>query len=233
MLIGTVVLAVSAWLGFLVWQAAPTLSMEWTGRSLTTITVGLPVGVFLAGFLIIHKLLRMVANPFGPPAAAKPASRFTLARLVWGLALALVPASLLCLIGATIVHHTGSVAEIRAYAEKPAGGSGSAPAHYLQELKTSLEAALPATLLRFLDPLGDPARVALAKAIADQSAEPLEPVIDPATGKPIPRAIVIEAPELTQLARNGKYGDLLRHPILTKVLGADRRTDAKPVRPAP
>jgi hypothetical protein len=233
MLIGTVVLAVSAWLGFLVWQTAPTLSMEWTGRSLTTITVGLPVGVFLAGFLIIHKVLRMVANPFGTPPPAKPAARFTLARLAWGLVLSLVPAGLLCLIGATIIHHTGSVAEIRAYAEKPVGGTGSTPVHYLQELKTSLEAALPATLLRFLDPLADPARVALAKAIAGQSAGTFEPVIDPATGKPIPRAIVIEAPELTQLARNGKYGDLLRHPVLTKVLGAERRVDATTGRPNP
>ena len=39
---------------------------------------------------------------------------------------------------------------------------------------------------------------------------------DPATGKPIPRAIVVDDPELTGLARKGRYGDLLRHPVLTK-----------------
>jgi len=231
MLIGTLVLALSAWLGFLVWQSAPTLSMEWTGRSLTTITLGLPLVVFLTGFFIIRKVFKVLANPFGTPASTQPAPKVPLPRLMGGLLCALVPASLLCLIGATIVHHTGSVAEIRAYAEKSLGITGTAPAQYLQDLKTSLEAALPASLLRWLDPLADPARVALAKAISTQSVEPFEPVIDPATGQPIPRAIVIEAPELTQLARKGKYGDLLRHPVLTKVLGAERDFHPEPARP--
>lgn len=231
MLIGTVVLALSAWLAFLVWQTAPTLSVAWIGRSLTAVTYGLPLAVFLAAFFVIRRILKLVVNPFGSPAAGKPAAKPGGGRLLVRLVFSLVPATLLCLIGATIIHHTGSVAEIRAYAEKSLGITESTPAQYCQDLKTSIDAALPASLLRFLDPLADPARIALAKAITDQSAEPYEPVIDPATGKPIPRAIVVEAPELTQLARKGKYGDLLRHPVLTKVLRADHPPTAKPARP--
>jgi len=44
------------------------------------------------------------------------------------------------------------------------------------------------------------------------------PVIDPKTGKPIPRAIIVDDPELQGLAREGKFGSLLRHPMLTKAL---------------
>lgn len=216
MLIGTVVLALSAWLSFLVWQTAPTLSVEWTGRSLAAVTLGLPVAVFLAAFIVIRRVLKAVANPFGRADSPKSATPLTKGRLVFRLVFSLIPATVLCLIGATIIHHTGSVAEVRAYAEKSLGITESTPARYFQDLKGAVESALPASLLEFLDPLADPARVALAKAITDQSSQVPSPAIDPATGKPIPRAIVVDDPELTGLARKGRYGDLLRHPVLTK-----------------
>lgn len=216
MLIGTVVLALSAWLAFLVWQTAPTLSVEWTGRSLAAITLGLPAVVFLTSFVVLRKVLKFVANPFGSAESAKSSAPVTGGRLAFRLLFSLVPATLLCLIGATVIHHAGSVAEIRAYAEKSLGITESTPARYFQDLKTAVESALPAALLDFLDPLANPARVELAKAITEQSSKPPVPVIDPATGKPIPRAIPVDDPELTGLARKGRYGDLLRHPVLTK-----------------
>jgi hypothetical protein len=216
MLIGTLVLALSAWLAFLVWQTAPMLSVEWTGRSLAAITLGLPVLVFLAAFIVIRKVLKTVANPFGSADPPKPATPATTSRLVFRLLFSLIPATLLCLIGATVIHHTGSVAEVRAYAEKSLGITESTPARYFQDLKGVVQSSLPASLLEFLDPLADPARIALAKAITDQSSEVPAPAIDPATGKPIPRAIIVDDPELTGLARKGRYGDLLRHPVLSK-----------------
>ena len=60
--------------------------------------------------------------------------------------------------------------------------------------------------------------VALAKEITARASERREPAIDPATGKPIPRAIIVEDPELQSLAREGKFGTLLRHPLLSKWL---------------
>jgi hypothetical protein len=134
------------------------------------------------------------------------------------LLLALIPTSLICLIGATFIHHTGSIAEIRAFAEKSIGINEATPAKYSQNLKQSVEQALPESWLRFLDPMGDPSRLSLAKLVTARAESPLEPVIDPRTGKPIPRAIIVEDPELQTLAREGKFGTLLRHPLITKAL---------------
>jgi len=69
-----------------------------------------------------------------------------------------------------------------------------------------------------MDPLTSQQRLRLAKMIAANTDKPLEPVIDPDTGKPIPRAIIVDSPELESLAREGRFSTLLRHPLLTKLL---------------
>jgi hypothetical protein len=218
MIVGTVVLALSAWIGFVVWQKAPTLSFEWFGKSIGLITTGLPIATFLTAFFLIRKLAKAVASPFGKPPEPEKKAPSPIIKLAVRLLLALIPTSLLCLIGATLVHHTGSIAEVRAFAEKTLGIGEPTPAKYSQSLKSSVEAALPESWLRALDPLADPSRLALAKVITAHSDSPLEPVIDPRTGQPIPRAIIVQDPELQNLAREGKFGTLLRHPLLTKAL---------------
>ena len=215
--VGTVVLALSAWLGFLAWQEAPTLSVEWFGKSLGIITTGLPVAVFLVSFILIRMIAKTIARPFGKPDEEKPSGSPAI-RLAMRLLLALIPTSLLWLIGATFIHHTGSIAELNAFAEKTLGNNDSTPAKYIKRLKLSIEAALPESWLNALDPLAENSRLNLAKLITAQSGDPLKPVIDPLTGKPIPRAIVVEDRELQNLAREGKFGTLLRHPLLTKAL---------------
>ncbi len=215
MLVGTLVLCLSAWIGFLLWQKAPALSIQWTGKSLPWITNGLPVAAFLVSFIGIRKIGRAVASPFGRKDDDKPRSAIgTALRLL----LALVPTSLIWLVGATLVHHTGSIAEVRSYSEKAMGIPETTPDAFSQRLKASIEAALPASWLKALDPLTDPSRLNLAKLISAQSDSPLKPVIDPRTGKPIPRAIIVDDPDLQNLAREGKFGTLLRHPLLTKAL---------------
>jgi hypothetical protein len=221
MIVGTIVLGLGAWIGFLVWRQAPTLSVDWMGKSLPWFTTGLPVAAFLTAFLVIRKIAMLVARPFGKPQPdAKPRSFIAMG---FRLLIALVPTSLICIIGATLVHHTGSVAEVRAYSEKSAGKKEAAPDSYSQRLKSSIEAALPASWLKALDPLTQPARINLAKLIAAQSESPSQPLIDPQTGKPVPRAIIVSDPALQNLAREGKFGTLLRHPLLTKAL-ADPQT---------
>jgi hypothetical protein len=212
MIVGTVVLSLSAWIGFRVWQQAPTLSIEWTGQSIAWITTGLPVASFLAAFFLIRKIIR----PFGKsPTEEKPRSIIKLAFL---LLFALIPTSLLCIIGATLVHHNGSIAEIRAYSEKSNGSHEAGSVGFSQKLKSTVEAAIPASWLKALDPLASPSRLALAKLIAAQADSPLTPVINPQTGKPIPRAVIVNDPGLQNLARDGNYGTLLRHPLLTQAL---------------
>jgi hypothetical protein len=218
MIVGTVVLALSAWIGFLVWQKAPTLSVEWFGKSVGLVTTGLPISTFLISFWIIRKIAKAVARPFGKTPDTGSGHSSPVIKLAVRLLLALIPTSLIWLIGATLIHHTGSIAEVRAYAEKNLGISGPTFAKYSQNLKSSVDAALPESWLRTLDPLADPSRLALAKVITAHSESPLKPVIDPRTGKPIPRAVIVDDPELQNLARRGKFGTLLRHPLLTKAL---------------
>lgn len=217
MLVGSVVLALSAWLGFLVWQKAPAASIEWFGKSVGLVTTGLPVTVFLTSFVLIRGIVKAVAKPFGAKPAAENDSSSVI-RTAFRLLLSLIPTALICLIGATVIHHTGSIAEIRAFSEKSLGINDSTPAQFSQRLKSSVTAALPDSWLKALDPLADPERLALAKLVTAQAESPLEPVIDPRTGKPIPRAIIVEDSELQTLAREGKFGTLLRHPLLTKAL---------------
>jgi hypothetical protein len=218
MIVGTVVLALSAWIGFLVWQKAPTLSVEWFGKSIGYITTGIPATAFLASFFLIRKIAKAVASPFGKRLEEEKKTSSPIVKLAFRLLLALIPTSLIWLIGATLIHHTGSIAEVRAFAEKSLGIDEPTLAKYSQSLKSSVDAALPASWLHALDPLADPSRLALAKLITAHSDSPFEPVIDPRTGIAIPRAIIVDDPELQNLAREGKFGTLLRHPLLTKAL---------------
>ena len=215
MIVGTIVLGLSAWIGFLVWQRAPTLSVDWTGKSLPWLTNGLPVAAFLTGFFVIRKIGTLMTRPFGKSKERENPRSFIATG--FRLLLALIPTSVICIIGAALIHHSGSVAEVRAYSAKSAGKETVAN-NYSQQLKSAVEAALPASWLAALDPLSQPARINLAKLIAAQSESPHKPVIDPKTGKPIPRAIVVDDPALQTLAREGKFDTLLRHPLLTKAL---------------
>lgn len=218
MIVGTIVLALSAWLAFIVWQNAPAVSFEWFGKPVAAVTHGLPVVAFMGAFFLLRLLLKAIVSPFGRGAAEPREGSSTIIRLAFRLLIALVPTALIWLIGATLIHHAGSVAEVRAHAEESLGIREATPAKFSQRLKDSVAAAMPESWLRFLDPLAEPGRLQLAKFIATHPPGTLKPVIDPATGQPIPRAIVVDDPQLQNLAREGKFGTLLRHPLLTKAL---------------
>ena len=217
MIVGTIVLSISAWIGFQIWQQAPALSIEWTGKSHSWITNGMPFAAFVVSFFLIRKIAKSIARPFGKKEEEeKP--RSSSIRIAFRLLLALIPTSLIWLVGATLVHHSGSIAEVRAYSERSIGIGETTPDAFSQRLKSAVEAAVPESWLKALDPVTEPSRITLAKLIAAQSDSPLKPVIDPRTGKPIPRAIIVDDPELQNLAREGNFGTLLRHPLLTKAL---------------
>lgn len=218
MIVGTVVLALSTWAAFWVWEKAPAFSVGVFGSSLSLITTGTPIVTFLVSFFILRKFLKAVVHPAGNSQSEEKSSSSPIIRMVVRLMLALIPTTIICLIGATLIHHTGSIAELRAFAEKNLGSHQATPAMFSQHLKASVENTLPASWIRRLDPMTDPSRLSLAKVITAQSETPLQPVIDPRTGRPIPRAIIVDDPELQKLAREGKYGTLLRHPLLTKAL---------------
>jgi uncharacterized membrane protein required for colicin V production len=216
MIIGTAVLGLSVWIAFRVWQIAPSLSMDWTGKSLVWITNGLPVAALLVSFFIIRLIANAVIRPFFKPQGNSIPG--TLAGTVLRLVLALVPTSLIVVVVATMANHAAAVADVRASSAKTGGLPDAAPASFSQRLRSALEAKVPEKWFHMLDPFTDPSRLALAKLIASQSGSPLAPVINPETGKPIPRAIIVDDPALQKLAREGKFDTLLRHPLLTKAL---------------
>ncbi len=212
--VNTLFLVISAWVGFRVWQEAPSLALDWTGKTSSLITTGLPVLAFLATLVILRKIIGFFRKPIAPMAEeVAPRSK---GQLLFRLVATVVPAALICLTGATFIHHVSSIAEIRDSAEKV---TSSTPASSLAErLKNAMSVAIPADLMDKLDPLTTAPRLKLAKMIAAGSEKPLEPVINPETGRPYPRAIIVDDPELVELAREGRFSTLLRHPRLTEAL---------------
>lgn len=208
-------MGVSAWVAFQIWQYAPTLSLAWFGKSLPWFTTGLPIVAFSVIFFILRKILQFLTQPFNQSSAPKHRSGL---KTLFLLLLAMIPTLLICGIGAAVIRHTASVAELRAQAVKSKGQKKPAPVGMSEQLKTVIDTSLPESWLKFLDLSAEPARLALAKLITEQSINPPIPVIDPETGKPIPRAIIVDEPDLLTLAREGDFGSLLRHPLLTKAL---------------
>lgn len=216
MIIGTAVLGLSVWIGFRVWQVAPALSVDWTGKSLVWITTGLPVAALLVSFLVIRLIANAVIRPFYKPQGNSIPG--TLAATAFRLVMALIPSSLIFVVVAIMANHTAAVADVRASSAPPGGRKDAAAAGFSQRLGTAVANQIPEKWLRMLDPFTDPSRLTLAKLIATQSESPDQPLIDPASGKPVPRAIIVDDPALQKLAREGKFDTLLRHPLLTKAL---------------
>jgi hypothetical protein len=199
-------LALSAWVGLQVWQQAPSLAIGWFGKPSDAIAIGLPVAAFLATLLILRKGIGFFRAPV--PRSREDVAPRSGGQLVFRLIATLIPAALLFLIAATFVHHAGSVAEIRD-PENPG---------WAAKMKESLSPAVPEKLMSWLNPMASVPRLRLAKMIAAGSEKPLEPVIDPETGKPYPRAIIVDDPTLRDLAREGRFSTLLRHPLLSEAL---------------
>jgi hypothetical protein len=210
MIIGTVILGISTGVGFWVWQRVPSLASDWIGKSPAWITTAVPIAAFFITFFLLRKIVQIITKPFGKSSAAAPPRSLTMKVVM--LLFALVPTSLISLAGITLIHHQGSVAEVRKYSETCRGVPTPPTDSFAGRLKSTIESALPTAWITALDPLTQPSRIALAKLITAQ------PVTDPDTGKPIPRAIIVDDPELQALAREGNFGTLLRHPRLTKAL---------------
>jgi len=210
-LLGCLVLGSSAWVGFRVWSLAPEFIHATFGAHLPWLATGLPIAAFLITWLVGRILVNFFTSPFQPAEGERPP--LTLGRLLGAALFTLIPTALVITLLAVLIYHAGSVAEIR----HTAGQAPPSPSSdFIQSLKSSVEKSIPAEWLKLFDPLVDPARLALAKIIAEQSQP--HPVIDPQSGKPVPRAIIVNDPELQNLARDGSFATLLRSPLLTKAL---------------
>jgi len=213
LLLGVMILGASAWLAYWVWQQAPAWSIKVLEKPNALITTGAPVAAFVVSMGLIRSIIKWVTSPFVRPGSEAP-SAFT--NVPIRLIFALLAASGLWLMGVTWVHHAGALAEIRGFVEKNADSSKTSD--YLLRMKASVDALLPKDWIKLLDPLTEPARLALAKLIAAESSPANSTAIDPRTGKPYPRAVVVADPALQGLARQKDFSGLLRHPNLTRAL---------------
>lgn len=214
-LVNTAILAGCAWVGFQAWQQAPAFAVQWTGNTHPWITTGLPILAFFVSLFIARKLVGLFRAPLAGHSKDKIPRSFS--QLVFRLVGAFVPTTVVSLVIATILHHFGSVAELRDAVQSGQAASTTQP-DFIQRMKTSIDAAVPASILDFLDPFTSEAHLALVKKIATNARDPLPVVIDPSTGKPYPRAIIVDEPALDELAKDGRYSTLLRHPLITEAL---------------
>ena len=212
-LLGCVVLCLSIWVGFQVWLLAPDLLRAVFGVHLQWLAGVMPCIAFLITFLLGRLLAKFLCSPFQRPADQRPP--LTLARLLGIGAFTLIPTCLLVTVAGIVIYHAGAVAEIQQTAGK---SQLSAAEDLARNLKASMVKFIPVAWLGKLDPMTDPSRLELAKAITRESKSKKKAEIDPQTGQAIPRAIIVDDPELQNLAREGKFSTLLRHPLLTKAL---------------
>lgn len=213
MLFGVAVLGGSLWVGFLVWQKTPEWMVQFMGEPVDWVSIALPAVAFIGTFMIARMVINFFLKPFKPSADGGR----TVGGILFRLILSIIPTGFLWLTGATLVHHFGSIAQI----EKSADGASKKDAGLLDrfsELKEAIAAIVPEEWLRKLDPLADPSHLSLAKMIVAQPDPKLPAVIDPDTGKPYPRAIIVDEPELQNLASDGRISTLIRHPLFQKAL---------------
>lgn len=209
MLLGVAILGGSLWCAFLVWQRTPTWMVQLMGKPVDWVSIALPVTAFIGTFFVARKIVNFFLSPFKP--SPDEGSR-TFGGIVFRLILSVFPAGFLWLIGATFVHHFGSIAEI----EQTTDQAGIMKKEWLDRfagLKEAIAKIIPADWLQKLDPLADPSHLSLAKMIAAQPE-----VIDPETGKPYPRARIVKEPELQTLVTDGRISTLIRHPLFQKAL---------------
>ncbi|MEK6232408.1 MAG: hypothetical protein N2A42_11205 [Luteolibacter sp.] len=207
-------LTLSAWVGFRVWQQAPSLAIDWFNKPSELVATGLPIVAFLATLIVLRRIVGFFRAPI--PKSSEDVAPKSSGQFVFRLIITVIPTALLCLTAATFIHHASSVAEIRNSAEF--GTSSPLSPSLAERLKNSLSVAVPSKLMDWLDPLTTEPRLQLAKMIAASPNRPLKPIVNPETGHPYPRAIIVDDPELVELAQEGRFSTLLRHPLLSEAI---------------
>lgn len=131
--------------------------------------------------------------------------------------LSIIPTALLLGAGALVIQHFGSVGEILSW-EKAPGKSVPEVLAVAEAWKNSMVKIVPHSWLAKLDPSTDPLHLSLAKSLVTQRDLLYKPTLDPLTGRPYPRAVIVDEPELNNLLRDDDISVLLRHPLFQKAL---------------
>jgi len=217
---GTTVLCLSGLAAFFSWQNAHSLGQQLFKQEPSWFSVAVPIVTFLLTFFLLRSISRFVARPLGEQnEEVAEKNRRSPIRWAGTLLLSLIPTSLLWFAGATLIRHAGSVAELKTYVENLAKEPVSEQTAFLVKLKQDIENAIPADWFSKVDPLTSDLRLTLAKLIS--SADDPAPKAIAVLEVPEMKAIILGDPELRQLARDGRYSDILRDPRLDQMLEND------------
>lgn len=217
--LGVFLLAAAVLSGFWMWQFGPTLARQWIDPPPPWLATLIAVVTGILTFFGLRWILRVLTDPLGRKKtdSGKERKPSTIRRAV-GVLVSIIPAAIILFVIAAVLRHAGSISELRTFAETRAGATSEPVPSFLARLKTSIESSIPSDWFQFIDPLTDDARLALAKWIAVGPHEPPEPVLDPDTGQAVPRAALVEDEELRDLARRGRYSEILRDPRIDAAL---------------
>lgn len=217
---GTLVVCVAGFAAFACWQRAPEWGRILTGNEIPWLSYALPAVAFVIAILGLRALARFIIKPLGEP-NEETAEKNRRSPIRWAvtLLLSLIPTALLWFTGATMLRHFGSVAEIQAYVSEVTQQPDSSKAGFLVKLKEDVEQAFPMKWFETVDPLADQARITLAKllSVADEPPPKAIPVLE----VPSIQALIMNDQELRQLARDGRYAEILRDPRLDRALEND------------
>lgn len=215
--IASIILTFSTWITFIVWQYSPSLSVAWFDKSMDLVTTGLPIITFIVVLLGLRYGIKFLLKPLGSDNKETPKRKpLTTSRVAFTLIFSLLPTSILFIVVMAMLHHHGTVAELKHFANKE-----SEETHFekfTRNFKNSVEQVVPEPVMLALDPLADKSRVALAKVITHQSEPQMALIVDPETNEPIPRAIIVEDAEVNHLVEKRHFSTLLRHPVITDTL---------------
>lgn len=210
-IIGTVVLCASAYVGYLVWGHFPSFAgYPW-------LSYAAPVFAGLVVFLTLRKGVNFLTSPFSGNGGGEAGGERPLYLKVLRMAFSLAPASALWFSGATAVRHFGSVAEVGSFADRANQSTPDTKAALLAQAKGVLDKYLPQDWFRKVDPLSDDARINLAKLIAAGDSGTTPKAI-PVLEEPEIRNLILNDPQLRELARERRYADILRDPRLDQVI---------------
>lgn len=216
-ILGTLLLCASTGAAFFTWQYAPTYAADALAGGPTWLPFGLPVAAFILVFLIGRFLARFLISPLKQPnQEAAEKNRRSPIRWTMTLIFSLIPTAIVCLAGATLLRHLGSVAELKSYAQTLSQDPISKSTVFLVKLKQDIEDSIPSQWFDAVDPSTSDLRMTLAKLISTADSPPPKAV--PVLETQAIRQIILSDPQLRDLARQGRYSEILRDPRLDQML---------------
>jgi hypothetical protein len=196
-------LLTSSFASFYTWQLSPRYIAPWLSDPPTWFYATLSSFSFVAVFITLKKIITLMSRILSFQNSSEAKSN---ASWVTRLILSIIPTSAFSILFAAVIHHFGTLQSL-------VQNKHDAPSKLI-EWSQSIQSTLPEKWLARIDPATQSQYLNRLKTIIHASKYPAE--IDRETGKPYPRAQVVNDPELQQLARASNIYAIFQHPKFWK-----------------